>query len=96
MDKSTAIASILLSAIIGPFGGIGLATMIDFFCYRKAVKNRYCKDCLWYIRAKEECIKHAYIENFKYICPHKSPHYTCDNFKYGKFSIYLALFERER
>jgi len=85
----------IICSIIGPIGGllvILVILVIDFFSYRRAIKDRYCKDCLWHVHKKEQCLKRAYIENFRLVWPHASPHYTCDQFKYGKFNLYDTLF----
>ena len=85
----------LICSIIGTIGGLLSILVIDFFMYRKAIKNRYCKDCLWNIHKTETCLKHAYIEDFKWIWPHASPHHTCDQFKYGKCNFYKMFFHKE-
>lgn len=85
----------LICSIIGPLGGVLVLLVIDFFMYRKAIKNRFCKDCLWYVRKTESCLKHAYIANFGWVWPHKSTHCTCDRFKYGKCNFYEMLFVKK-
>jgi len=82
----------IICAIIGTIGGFLSVLVINFFSYRRAIKNRYCKDCLWHVHKKEQCLKHAYIENFRWVWPHKSPHCTCSEFKYGKLNLYDTLF----
>lgn len=85
----------LICLTTGPVGGLLIILVIDFFSYRRAIKNRYCKDCLWHVHKKEQCLKHAYIENFRWVWPHKGPHCTCGEFRYGKCNVYKTLFHKE-
>ena len=85
----------LICFIIGPIGGLLIILVIDFFMYRKAIKNRFCKDCLWYVSKTQSCFNHSYIANFMWIWSHTNPHCTCEQFKYGKCNFYEMLFHKE-
>lgn len=85
----------LICSVIGPLGGLLVLLVIDFFMYRKAIKNRFCKDCLWYVRKTETCFKRAHLADFGWVWPRISKHCTCDQFKYGKCNFYEMLFHKE-